>query len=488
MNDSTVLTVSEMAEADALAVAGGVQGVTLMEAAGAAVAREITARWEARPTVVLCGPGNNGGDGFVAARLLKEQGWPVRLGLLGDIADLKGDADVCAARWEGAVQPLDVSLLQDDPLVVDALFGAGLARSLGGVVADMVAVLNDRKLDVVAVDLPSGVSGDTGAVLGCAPHATVTVTFFRPKPGHYLMPGRDRCGEVVVCDIGIPETVLERIKPTLFLNGPALWGDRFPWPQPDGHKYDRGHAVIAGGDTMTGAARLAARAARRIGAGIATITCTGTAYPTYAAGDPGTLVAAVGHGDGFSAFLDDDRLGAVLVGPGGGVNDATRFQALHAIGQGKSVVLDADALSVFGEAPPSLFATLGEAADRVLLTPHDGEFRRLFSWQGDRLLRARAASAECGAVVLLKGPDTVIAHPEGHAVINANAPPTLATAGAGDVLAGLAVGLMAQGLDAFDAGCMAAWVQGRAASAFGPGLIAEDLVDAVPRALSALAR
>ena len=484
---NALLRIAEMYAADRLAVQAGVLEIDLMEAAGRAVAHAIEDRYTRRPVVVLCGPGNNGGDGFVVARVLKEKGWPVRVGLLGRRIDLAGAAAVNADRWDGDVEPLELAVLDGCHLAVDAVFGAGLTRGVSGAVADVIDALNEMDIDVVAIDMPSGVNGDTGQVQGSAPRCALTVTFFRPKPGHFLMPGTALVGDLVVADIGIPDAVLDDIAPVTAVNGPGLWVNRLPQPEGEVNNYGRGHAVIVGGTDMPGAARLAARAARRIGAGLATIACVPTAFPIYAAGDPGTLVKTVEGRAAFADFIDDARRNAVLVGPGGGVSEETAHKALSVLATDKAVVLDADALSAFGGKSATLFDVLADRdPDLCLLTPHDGEFKRLFAWEGDRLTRARSAASECGAVVLLKGPDTVIAHPDGRAVINTGAPPTLATAGTGDVLAGLALGLMAQGVGAFDAGCMAAWIHGQAAALFGPGLIAEDLANLVPDILESL--
>lgn len=476
-----LLSVAEMYRADALAMAGGVPGPVLMEAAGAAVVRAVRERWSPHPTAVLCGPGNNGGDGFVIARLLLEAGWPVRLALLGTRSALRGDAAVAAARWGGPVEAADPAILDGNPLVIDALFGAGLARPLDGMAKGIVEAM--AGLTVVAVDVPSGVHGDSGRVMGVAPQAALTVTFFRRKPGHLLLPGRALCGEVIVADIGIPDTVLDAIDPKTLENGPGLWRRRYPWPRLDAHKYARGHAVVLGGGRMTGAARLAARAALRGGAGLVTVACPPESFPIYAAGSPSVIVHPVEDDAAFAALLGDARKNAVLLGPGAGVGDSTRTRVLAALEAGKSCVLDADALTSFAGRPEDL---IGRLNGRCLLTPHEGEFARVFPCEGDKLTRARAAAAQCGAVVLLKGADTVAAAPDGRAVVNTNAPPDLATAGSGDVLAGLALGLVAQGMDAFDAACAAVWLHGEAAKAVGPGLIAEDLPDALPGVLKRL--
>ena len=482
MNPQVLLTVREMGEADRLAVVAGVPSMTLMENAGRAVADAIRDRWSPQPTLVLCGPGNNGGDGFVVARLLAERGWPVRLALVGEVAALKGDAAAMARRWTGPVGQLGPDLLGDTGLVVDAILGAGLSRALDGAVLATVRALNQAKRAVVAVDVPSGLHGDSGAPMGDAVQASLTVSFFRAKPGHVLLPGRDLCGELVVADIGIPESVLNDIQPRQWRNGPTLW--RYPMPRNDAHKYARGHVLVHGGPLHgSGAARLAARSALRVGAGLVTVAAPSDAVAVYAAHLTSVMLAPVADEPAFRALLTDPRKSVVLLGPGNGVTDTTRHRVLAALAAGKSCVLDADALTVFRADPASLFAAIKSPC---ILTPHDGEFVRLFDASGDKLARTRAAAAKAGAVVLLKGGDTTIAAPDGRAVINDNATPWLATAGSGDVLAGLAAGLLAQGMTAFDAACAAAWLHGAAGSAFGPGLIAEDLPDLIPRVLQSL--
>lgn len=477
---ATLLTVAEMSRADALTIAAGTPGLALMEAAGAAVAREARRRWPRGLVAVLCGPGNNGGDGAVAARHLQQAGWPVRLALVGERAALRGDAAAVFAQWTGVPAPLTPNSLDGAALVIDALFGAGLTRPVEGEARAAIDAVNARRLPCLAVDLPSGVHGDTGQVLGAAPQATATVTFFRRKPAHLLLPGRVLSGEVVVADIGIAGAVLDRIRPALFENTPALWQDHFPWPRLQDHKYRRGHLLVAGGETMTGASRLAARGARRIGAGLVTIACTRATHAIYAADMPGTITAIADDDDAFGALLADGRRNVLLIGPGHGVGPATRARTLAGLAAGKACVIDADALTVFADRPEDLFAAVGAGC---LLTPHEGEFGRLFPDLRDisgKVERARRAAARARAVVLLKGADTVIAAADGHAAINGNAPATLATGGTGDVLAGIAAGLLAQGMPAFEAAAAAAWLHGAAAAQFGYGLIAEDLPDALP--------
>jgi len=475
-----ILTTSEMGNADAFAVAHGVPSLVLMENAGRAVADAIAARFKPCAVTVLCGPGNNGGDGFVVARLLDEYGFTVRV---AQDADPKGDAAAMSEKWKGARLALAPEALDGARLVVDALFGAGLSRPLEGAAAQVVEALND--LPVVAIDVPSGVSGDTGLPLGAVTvKAALTVTFFRKKPGHLLLPGRVLCGETVVADIGIPS---EAANTQLHENTPSLW--RYPWPKAEGHKYARGHAVVLSGAAhATGAARLAARAALRVGAGLVSVASPPDVIAVNAAHLTAIMIKPFDGADGLAKLLSDKRLNAVVIGPGLGVGGETRALVDVVLKSGAAVVVDADAITSFKDDPEALFNRLH---GRCVLTPHDGEFARLFPGLLDesasKLDAARVAAKRAGCVVLLKGGDTVIADPAGKAAINANAPPTLATAGSGDVLAGLIAGLLAQQMNAFDAACCGAWLHGDAAARFGPGLIAEDLPEMLPQVLAGLA-
>jgi ADP-dependent NAD(P)H-hydrate dehydratase / NAD(P)H-hydrate epimerase len=482
-----ILTVAQCYEADRLAAAQGVPSLTLMENAGRAVADEVVKRHVRGRAVVLCGPGNNGGDGFVAARHLAAFGWDVSIALLGAREALKGDAAEMAKRWDGAVTPLTADALRDATVVVDALFGAGLSRPLEGRAEEIVRLLNKSAVPVVAVDVPSGLQGDSGHPLGdTVVEADVTVTFFRKKPAHVLMPGRMLCGELAVADIGIPETALDAIRPNLFENGPALW--RYPWPDPRGHKYARGHCVVVSGPAhATGAARLAARGALRIGAGLVSVASPPDAVSVNAAALTAIMVKPFSSASGLSDLLKDKRFNAVVIGPGCGVGQATRELVGAVLASEAAAVLDADALTSFADDPNALFMQLREPA---VLTPHEGEFERIFrgllAKSQNRIEAARAAAARAQCTVLLKGPDTVIAAPDGRAAVNTHAPAALATAGSGDVLSGLIGGLLAQRVESYEAACMAAWLHGEAASRFGPGLIAEDLPEQMPAVLSAL--
>lgn len=483
-----LLTTAEMAEADRLTIAGGTPGIELMENAGRAVADAAANLPQGRRVVVVAGPGNNGGDGFVAARHLAERGYAVRISFVGDRAKLKGDAARAAERWSGPTDPAAPDGLTNCDIVIDALFGAGLDREVTGLPRAMIEAMNAASAPVIAVDLPSGVNGTTGAVMGVAVEATHTVTFFRRKTGHLLLPGRLHCGTLEVADIGIPDSVLAGIKPATFANAPALWGAAFPVPRPEGHKYARGHAVVvSGGLWSTGAARLAARGALRAGAGLVTLASPREALATNAAASLAVMVRPVDGPLELTEFLADKRRNAVVLGPGAGVGPAMREQVRAALASEAAVVLDADALTSFAEEPAALASAIAKRPDRrVVLTPHEGEFGRLFSILENnskllsKLEKARAAAKQSGAVVLLKGPDTVVAAPDGRASIADNAPAYLATAGSGDVLSGMIAGLLAQRMPAFEAASAAVWLHGEAARAFGPGLIAEDLPEALP--------
>lgn len=513
MQKFELLTTAEMAEADRLASAAGIPSLSLMENAGRAVASEAT-KMLPKPgsrIAVLCGPGNNGGDGFVAARHLQRSGYDVRLFLIGDRKDLKGDAAEMAMRWEGPVRSLERGVTQGIDLIIDALFGAGLSRALEGVAAEVVNEVNASGIPVVAVDVPSGLDGSTGEQRGPTIQAKKTVTFFRKKRGHILMPGRSCCGEIVVANIGIPDEVLEKIAPRARENAPALWLASFPWAQLEAHKYARGHAVVVSGPPhSTGAARLGARGALRAGAGLVTVVGTPAATAVNAVHLTAIMVKSLSGEDDLADFIADARRNAALIGPGAGVGHHTAVNVLTLLASKAATVLDADALTSFarpgiearetlsfgftgsrkeeGLSKADLFQAIKNRTSPVVMTPHEGEFKRLFPDIADtsKIERACEAARASGATIVLKGPDTVVASPGGDAVVNANAPASLATAGSGDVLAGFILGLLAQGMPAFEAASAAVWLHGECASLFGPGLIAEDLPEALPNVLRTL--
>ena len=479
---NALLSPSEMAQADQAAIASGVSGIELMAAAGRAVVDAIIARWTPCRVLVLCGPGNNGGDGFVVASLLRSQGWEVSVVLLGARAGLQGDAAWHAAQWQGAVYAPDSALLEEAELIVDAMFGAGLSRDIDGPAAALLREVQRRRLPVCAIDIPSGVDGATGQIRGMAVPATLTVTFFRKKPGHLLLPGRELCGELHVADIGIPDQVLQAIGTAAFENAPSLWRASMPWPTNATHKYHRGHVLVSGGAAMTGAARLAAMGAARMGAGLVTIASPPEAWAVYAAACLSIMVERLQNHDLLPA-LADARRNVLLLGPGAGASGHTRGNVLAAAATGRCLVLDADALSAFADNPRELFDAF---RGPCVMTPHEGEFARLFNIEGDKLQRARRAAAESSAVVILKGSDTVIAEPQGRVAINVAHAPWLATGGTGDVLAGMVAGMCAQGMPAFDAACAAVWIHAEAGKRLGPGMMSEDLPGLLPEILGRL--
>lgn len=489
MHGELLLTPAEMGRADALTIAGGVPGERLMENAGYAVADVICARFsQGTRAVVLCGMGNNGGDGFVIARILKLRGFVVRVALAlpnGMTArDLKGDAAGAERAWRGDTVPAVPEIFDGAAVIVDALYGAGLSRDVSGRDAELIAAVNAARADgtrVYAVDLPSGIDGRTGEVRGTAVVADETVTFFCRKPGHLLLPGRTHCGRLRLAQIGIGREVLVEIAPMTAVNGPALWAGCWPEAAVDSHKYSRGAALVASGPLVScGAARLAAEAALRTGAGIVTVATPPDAVATVAAWRAAFVVRSVADAAALAHLLVEPRLRAAVLGPGLGLGDDI-WSAIRAALEGDmALVLDADAITQASRRRDEAFACIKARQAGVVLTPHEGEFARLFpEIDGSKLDRARAAAVQSGAVVLLKGADTVIAHPDGRAAINENATAALATAGSGDVLAGIIGGLLAAGRPAFEAAALAAWMHGEAGRIAGPGSIADEIASAL---------
>jgi hydroxyethylthiazole kinase-like uncharacterized protein yjeF len=482
--NSEIITVAQLRAVDAAATAAGVPVRVLMENAGSAVAEAITKRFTPRETLVLCGPGNNGGDGWVTARLLKKMGWPVSVLSLLPRASPRGEAADAASMWDGEV--VDSRNAGEAELYVDAMFGAGLSRALEGQAAQLASRLSAAPERVVAVDVPSGLNGDTGAPIGevCA-RAAMTVTFVRKKPAHVLLPGRALCGEVVVADIGAPEAALAAERIALFENSPELWRAVFPWPKAEAHKHARGHVMIASGPhAHTGAARLAARAALRVGAGLVTVLPGNDAVAENAAQLTAIMLRVADDEAAFATAAQTAQ--SVVIGPAFGTSAESHRKLEAALGAANrcGIVIDADAIT--------LLAPLQRRLDaRDVMTPHVGEFKRVFPGvlesAPSKIEAAKIAAQRANCVVLLKGPDTVIAEPNGRAAVNTTGTPYLATAGSGDVLAGFISGLIGQGMPSFEAAAAAAWLHGKCAEAFGPGLIAEDIPEILPRVLSDLA-
>jgi hydroxyethylthiazole kinase-like uncharacterized protein yjeF len=460
-----ILTAAEMRAAEGVVIAAGTSVETLMERAGLAVA-DVAWRYSGGvPALILCGPGNNGGDGYVAARHLRSRGGSVRVASTGD--PRTAAAQAAKAAWDGPVETLADG--HAAPLLIDCLFGTGLARPLDPDLSSALARLADAARLRIAVDLPSGVATDDGALLSSVPAFDMTVALGALKPAHRLQPAASRCGRVVVADIGLGSVAAGLVE----IARPHL-----PPPGPADHKYSRGMvAVVAGG--MAGAGLLAASAAQRAGAG----------YVLLAGGDgeggPHALVhRAAPDGAGLREVLTDQRIGAVVVGPGLGRGDDARGRVDAALAAELPLVIDADALVLLD----GLIDRIAGLPQPAILTPHEGEFGGLFgTLPGSKVDRARAAAARSGAIVLLKGADSVVAHPDGRAAIAPPAPAWLASAGTGDVLAGIVAAMRARGLDPFDAACAASWLHAEAARAAGAALIADDLIIHLPTALAACA-
>lgn len=483
--DFVLLTAAQMRAAEQAAFARGLPSFDAMRRAGIAVADAIIARWPAASAGevhVLCGPGNNGGDGFVVAATLRDAGYRVTIHALRSKDEYRGDAARAAAMWPGEIlapDPSRIAALEKSAIVVDALFGIGLDRALDEGVATLIEAINRSAALKVAVDIASGVHADDGRIMGAAVAADLTITFGWRKAGQLLQPGAERCGRVEVADVGFTSADLAAAVPSCWMNAPALWASNYPASRPTQHKYQRGHAVIVGGAVMTGAARLAARAARRAGAGLVTLAVPSAVWPIYAADQPGAIVRAVDDRAALIATAGDERISALLVGSGLEPNAETAELVRTCMALSRPTVIDGGALA------DTDALTAGRA--ELVLTPHEGEFGRMFPdlvARESKVARALAAAERTACTIVLKGADTVVACPEGTAIVSDGAPATLATAGSGDVLAGIVAGLLALGMPPFLAAAMAVWLHARAAEGFGPGLIAEDLPDRLPSALA----
>ena len=480
---ATLLTPKEMADADAAAAASGIDSYGLMEKAGRAVAAAALRLYpQTCRVVVLCGPGNNGGDGYVAARALAEAGARVQIFVLDVAFEPAGDAGIARRACPLPALPLSDLSLQEGDTIIDAVFGAGLARDVPACLREVIAAVEASGLPVIAVDLPSGLCGRRGVPLGGAFPATHTVTFMARKPGHLLMPGRSLCGDVEVVDIGIPWRMVRNAGGALRVNQPSLWRHLLPKPDSGSHKYRRGHLIVfSGGASHTGAARLSAEAGLASGAGLVTVASPPDAMGTNAGHLTAVMLREVKNPDEIGEWLASGKLSAFVLGPGFGVGAKARDFVLAL--DGHPLVLDADGITSFRDCPDLLFdAYRGET--RLVLTPHEGEFARLFPDIGDafelsKVEKAVAAAQRSNAVVVYKGADTVIAAPDGRAAVNENAPPWLATAGSGDVLAGMIGALLANGMPAFEAAAAGVYLHGEAALRAGEGMTAEALVHAI---------
>lgn len=488
-----LLTPKQMALADNLSIQSGISGIELMQNAGDVLYDAFCAHFhDVGNVLIVCGVGNNGGDGFVLAERINKSGIKVSVCIIGNASHISGDARLAFDLLPASVPRVQVPRPQQPhwgqyDLIVDGLFGAGLARDITGAYADVVAAINTSPAKVFAIDLPSGINGETGQVSGCAVEADLTVTFFRKKPGHILFPGQAHCGQVIVGQIGILENVLDEIAPNIFHNLPQLWTELLPAPKLMGHKYSRGHTLaISGPIEKSGAIRLAAQAALRIGSGLVTIAASADTLSVHAARTDVLMLAPMNTPEQLVDLLKDPRLNSICIGPGLDSDENTRELVLAILDHDISVVLDAGALSAFSDAPQVLHKAINARDSNTVLTPHDGEFNRIFptlKLTSSKLQKAQLAAEMIGATVILKGPDTVIADGGGKAAISDNGSPWLATAGSGDVLSGMIAGLLAQGMPAFEGSCAAVWFHGEASQIIGAGLISSDLDQGIKTAL-----
>ncbi|QNT78873.1 NAD(P)H-hydrate dehydratase [Entomobacter blattae] len=463
-------TPAEMAIIDSLA-SRTVSIEYLMGRAGWAIANALHKRYRPCHTLVLCGPGNNGGDGYVAARYLAEKGWPISVAHYHDRAPVHGEAALAASRWKGRMASYTVEEVAAADLVVDALFGAGLTRALSEEDANLLKAAKK----CISVDIPSGLDGKTGKILGYAPMSDLTITFFRPKPGHFLLPGRAHIGALEVYDIGIPATVFNEITINLWENDPCLW--TLPTLKIDSYKYSRGLVTVCGGQTMPGAARLSARGARGAGAGLVRIAARDH-VKLFNHEDPGIIV----DGMPIKGQVADERQKTWVCGPGLTVREVKKILPLL-IGHGKNIVADAGALTAFaGKSTSEIVQNLRGVS---VITPHIGEFTRVFGplvhAVADKVEAARIVAQKIDSVVLLKGADTVIAAPDGRAALNHNAPSAVGTAGSGDILSGVVAALIAAGMPVWDAACAAVWIHGECGKLAGFLPRAEDLAACLPQ-------
>ncbi len=478
----SVLTTVEIRNAEKKTINSGLTSeLELMQRAGQMAAEKIVKHCGAKPTLVICGPGNNGGDGFVVAQSLFQKGWDVTVASFKNIDDLGITAKAVARRYEGKIVPLSLDQVKNknSEIIIDALFGIGLSKPISKELSDIIDYVNKSGCKTISIDISSGIESDSGKILGNTFNPELTITFIAKKPGHLLLPGRAHSGKVLLCDIGIKDN-----SSLCYENTPKLWLSKLPRRDFYSHKYSYGHSVIIGGEEIVGAAKLASKAALRIGSGLVTLLSPPSVFPIYASSLDSVLVSR----DTLDSHLRDSRKHTYLAGPGNGVSEKTKTNILSILKAQKNCIIDADGITAFSEDRDTLFKAIRNSNSNIVLTPHQGEFKRLFPSLSDKnkLEAAREAARMSSAVIVYKGADTVIASPDGKGVINTNAPPTLATAGSGDVLSGIITGLVAQGMNGFEASSAGVWIHGASADLHGEGLISEDIIDKIPSILQNL--
>jgi hydroxyethylthiazole kinase-like uncharacterized protein yjeF len=499
-----LFSLNEMQRADALAMQSGILGLSLMEQAGNRVAYNIEQICEGPSRLcILAGPGNNGGDAFVVARLLSERAYKIDtfnvcLKAVHN-SDKESDAKKMREKWvkEGAKLHSieDWTTLKESidssALIIDGVFGAGLSRNIEGPLIEIIEFINQANTPVLAIDVPTGMNGNTGQIMGSALIADYTVSFHAPKQGHKLYPGKDLCGKLYIEDIGIPDRVTKTIAPKQYENTPDLWKACLKPRSSQSHKYNYGAVLVVVGDhTMRGASVLSSNAAIKAGAGLVTLALNkeeeGTVHPKSFAAIMHNVIPETSDEKGWDQLFAEKKITAALIGPGACPTEETRQKCLALLKQNSLVVIDAGALTAFQDHREALIESLSErslAHPKVILTPHEGEFKKLFPALdlSDKVNAAREAAKETQSIVLIKGADTVIASPDGRVMINTNAPPTLATAGTGDVLAGIITALASnKDNPAFEAAAAGVYIHAECANQISLELVADDLVGQIP--------
>ena len=461
-----------------------IPGYKLMENAGEAIFKIIKKKFKKQKKIkILCGPGNNGGDGLVVAKLLKENSFRnVDLFCLVSKKKLKGDAKIAANKLNENLKSFNQFKTSSNELIIDGIFGSGLKKNISGNLKKVIEKINLEKPYCISIDIPSGINGDTGKIQGAALKSNDTITFTKKKPGHLLFPGNEYCGNVIVEDIGIN---LEKLlfKPQIFENHPDNWRNKFPWPNHKSHKYTRGFSLIICGEKMTGASRLAARGAARIGCGLLCLGVPKKSFDIYSIENPIALIEIIDDENDLNSLLKDKRINTILIGPGLGISEKKLKLILKIVKEKKKlVVLDADALK------NNFKKILLKNRTNIVITPHEGEFMQVLKDLNiknnkNKLSLAIKFVKKTKINLILKGNTTIICSQDGQISINTNSSPFLATGGSGDVLAGMITGLISQGMNIFEACCASVWIHGEIAKIKGPGLIAEDLPEMIPNVL-----
>ena len=451
----------------------------LMNNAGKLSAKYINKNLPKKNILVLCGTGGNGGDGFITGNELKKYKWNVTISIIGDIEKITGDSLKAYKKLKIKNTNFNDINLDNIDYVIDAIFGIGLNRNLDNEYIKTIEKINNKKLPVIALDIPSGVNSDNGTISNATFNCFLTLTYSAYKLGHYLLPSAEKCGKIVLLDIGIPKPLIKNTKPVINLNSPSIWKDKIVWPKVNDHKYSRGCIVIIGGPKeMTGAARLAAKAAQRAGSGIVILACDKNSSDIYYRTLTSQIVKSYRNIPELKNIIKDKRINSVVIGPGLGINNKNVVK--NVLKHSNNIIIDADAITCFQNDIKSFKDLIRNKT--VILTPHEGEFKKLFpNIKGNLVDKAIYAAKKLNSIIVLKSANTIIASQNNHVILNKYGSRWLATAGSGDVLAGIIGALLSNGMDAFHAAAFGVWIHSSAGIYFGPGLIAEDISDLIPK-------